>query len=110
MAEIRIAPAALEDLKEIKRYISEKLDNPSAAERVVRRIINKYSRLKYSPFIGSPLSKVIPVETDYRYIVSGNYIVFYKVDNEVISIYRILYGRRDYIKVLFGDISDNDEA
>ncbi len=40
-------------------------------------------------------------DTDFRYLVSGNYLIFYKVDNEYVSIYRILYGRRDYLKIIF---------
>ena len=44
--------------------------------------------------MGTPLSSKVAVKTDYRYLVSGNYIVFYKADEKYVSIYRILYGRR----------------
>jgi len=49
------------------------------------------------------------VETDYRFLVSGKYIVFYQTDGEMVSIYRILYGSRDYMKVLFGNRLTDDE-
>ena len=48
-------------------------------------------------------------QTDFRFIVSGNYIVFYKVDETYVSIYRILYGRRDYLKIIFEDMTFEDE-
>ena len=35
MAHIRLTPAALNDLQEIKKYISEELCNPIAANRIV---------------------------------------------------------------------------
>ena len=103
MAKIRISPAALADLKEIKEYIENDLCNPIAAENVIKGIIDDYSRLEFCPFMGTSLSTKVPFHTDYRFIVSGNYIVFYKADKENVSIYRILYGRRDYLKIIFND-------
>ncbi len=106
---IRVAPAALNDLKEIKAYIENDLSNPIAANNVIKRIIDDYSRLEISPHMGPSLSSKVPFDTDYRFIVSGNYLVFYKVDTEFVSIYRVLYGRRDYLKIIFDDIEWNDE-
>lgn len=107
--KIRVTPAALNDLKEIKSYIENDLSNPIAANNVIKRIIKDYSRLEFSPYMGPSLSAKVPFDTDYRFIVSGNYLVFYKADNEYVSIYRILYGRRDYMKIIFDDIKLNDE-
>lgn len=107
--KIRVSPTALNDLKEIKDYIENDLSNPIAACNVIKRIINDYSLLEFTPHMGASLSTKVPFETDYRYIVSGNYLVFYKTDNEYISIHRILYGRRDYLRIIFDDISLNEE-
>ncbi|MBQ7793735.1 MAG: type II toxin-antitoxin system RelE/ParE family toxin [Clostridia bacterium] len=109
MAKIRLSPMALNDLKEIKSYIENDLSNPIAAKNVIKRIIDDYNKLEISPYMGTPLSAKVPFETDYRFMVSGNYIIFYKADEEFVSIYRILYGRRDYIRIIFDDISDEDE-
>jgi plasmid stabilization system protein ParE len=46
---------------------------------------------------------------DYRYLVSGNYLIFYKIEDEYISVNRILYGRRDYLRILFGEPDDGGE-
>ena len=102
--KIRVAPSALDDLKEIKDYIEKDLSNPVAANNVIKRIIDDYSRLKKSPYMGTLLSTKVPFDTDYRFIVSGNYLIFYKTDYEYVSIYRILYGRRDYMKIIFDNI------
>ena len=107
--KIRVTPKALNDLKDIKSYIENDLANPIAANNVINRIIEDYSRLEISPRMGPSLSAKVPFETDYRFIVSGNYLVFYKTDDEYVSIYRVLYGRRDYLKLIFDDIELNDE-
>ena len=107
--KIRVSPTALTDLKEIKDYIESELLNPIAANRVIKRIIEDYSKLEIFPHMGAPLSAKVPFETDYRFIVSGSYLVFYKVEDEFISIYRILYGRRDYLKIVFDDTKLNYE-
>lgn len=109
MAELRLTPAAMNDLENIKEYISETLCNPIAAQRTVKRIVDDCTLLKVSPFMGALLSSKVAVKTDYRYLVSGNYIVFYKADENYVSIYRILYGRRDYIKILFGNFANDEE-
>ena len=109
MVKIRLSPAALQDIQEIKEYITNVLCNPIAADRTVKRIVNDYTLLETSPYMGPSLSSIVPVETDYRFLVSGNYIIFYKPDNEYVSIIRVLYGRRDYIKVLFGNICAEEE-
>jgi toxin ParE1/3/4 len=109
MAELRLTSVATNDLENIKEYISETLCNPIAAQRTVKKIVDDYTLLKVSPFMGAPLSSKVAVKTDYRYLVSGNYIVFYKADENYVSIYRILYGRRDYIKILFGNFTNDEE-
>ena len=109
MPKIRITPAAFNDLKEIKTHIENELSNPIAANNVINRIIEDYSRLEESPHLGPSLSTKVSFETDYRFIVSGNYLVFYKANKSYVYIYRILCGRRDYLKIIFDDMVFEDE-
>ena len=114
MMKLRINPEVIEDIAEIKRYIREELCNPSAADRIARKIVSAYKELKNTPFIGTPLDSVLEVKTDYRFLVCGNYLIFYKVKDDVISVYRVMNGRRDYCRQLFGmsyiEIADDDEV
>lgn len=114
MMKLRINPEVIEDIAEIKRYIREELCNPSAADRVAKRIVSSYKGLKTAPFIGAPLDSILEVKTDYRFLVCGNYLIFYKVKDDVISIYRVMNGRRDYCRQLFGmsytQIVDDEEV
>lgn len=114
MMKLRINPEVIEDIAEIKRYIREELCNPSAADRIAKKIVSAYKGLKTAPFIGTPLDSILEVKTDYRFLVCGNYLIFYKVKDDIISVYRVMNGRRDYCRQLFGksyiQIADDDEV
>ncbi|HHW38718.1 MAG TPA: type II toxin-antitoxin system RelE/ParE family toxin [Bacillales bacterium] len=101
MQKLRLNPIAMQDLHDIKEYITKEFDNSIAAVDVITNIIGCYEKLKEFPLLGMELSSKIDIPTDYRYLICGSYIVFYKSDDIYVSIYRILYSRRDYIKILF---------
>ena len=61
-------------------------------------------QLKSFTEMGTPLSSIADVRTDYRFIVSGNYMMFYRVQGNDVYIDRVLYGRSDYMSVLFKDL------
>ena len=93
------------DLDDIWDYIVSELQNRVAAERVVNRILDAVERLKDFAEMGALLSSVADVGGDYRFLVIGNYMVFYRVNGRDVFIDRVLYGRRDYLRVLFRDMS-----
>ena len=66
-------------MDDIWDYIVLELQNRSAAERVIDHIMNAVDPLKNFAEMGSPLSSIADVGTDYRFLVSGNYMVFYRV-------------------------------
>jgi toxin ParE1/3/4 len=103
MHKLRINPLAYKDLLEIKEYVTVDLDNPDAATKLITRIINSYEKLRDFPMLGSELSSKINIATDFRFLVSGNHIIFYKVDSEYVSIYRVLFAKREYLKIIFKD-------
>lgn len=65
--------------------------------------MNAVDPLKKFAEMGTPLSSIADVGTDYRFLVSGNYMVFYHVQGCDVYIDRILYGRSDYMSSLFKD-------
>jgi len=100
MNKLFISPAAEKDLLEIKQYISEELDNPTSAVKVISQITNRIKDLVNFPEAGIPLSTKIGFETKYRFIVSGNYLAFYRFEENSVYIDRVLYAKRDYIRIL----------
>ncbi len=103
MNNLHLSKEVQNDLAEIKTYITEELENPDAALATVSRITKKIRVLKNQAYVGTSLSSVADTESDYRFLVSGNYLVFYRVYGKDVYIDRVLYCRRDYIRILFGD-------
>ena len=102
--KIHYSPESRRDLDDIWDYIVLELQNRSAAERVIDRIMDAVDPLKNFTEMGTPLSSIADVGTDYRFLVSGNYMVFYRVQSNDVYIDRVLYGRSNYMSVLFRDL------
>jgi addiction module RelE/StbE family toxin len=101
--KLNISPQAFSDLQNIEEYITKELGNPVAAQNTVSKIINAVRGLVDFPDIGAPLSSIVDLQTNYRFLVSGNYLIFYRHEDGRIFVIRILYGKRDYIRSLFGE-------
>ena len=99
--KIHYTAEALRDLDEIWAYIGECLNSPATASRTIERIMNDIDLLEDYDEIGAGLFEMTGVESDYRYIVSGRYFVFYRPNNNEIYIDRIIHSRRDFIQILF---------
>lgn len=110
MNELHLSPEAQADLSDIKAYIAEDLGNPQAALATVAKITNAIRTLREYGRVGTPLSAVSGVRSDYRYLVSGSYMIFYRVADRDVFVDRILYGRRNYLRVLFEDGPGSEAA
>lgn len=108
MNDLHIAKKAQDDLAEIKQYITEELSNPSAAISTVKKIMASIRILQDYALAGAVLGSTTDVQSDYRFLVAGNYIIFYRVHGKDVFVDRILYGRRDYLRILFGDMAGEE--
>jgi addiction module RelE/StbE family toxin len=106
--KLRISPQAAEDIVEIKRYICSEYFDSAAADRIVNKLMETYECLELSPYIGRRLETRYNIEHCYRYLVCENYLIFYTVSETVISIDRVIHGKRDYCKLLF-NIESSDK-
>jgi len=106
MTKLQISPLANDDLLSIKEYIEQELGNPTAATSTIAKIIKSLKMLTTFPLSGVLLSSTIDIETDYRFVVSRNYISFYRYIDDTVFVNRVLYAKRDYVKILFGDIEE----
>ena len=105
--KIRISPKAQDDLAEIKSYISQELCNPQAATKLVSKIMKRIRGLSEFPEMGATLSSVIDIHTEYRFLVCGNYLVFYRLEDGNVFVSRVIYGKRNYMRILFGSLTVN---
>ena len=108
MSNIHYSPEAEDDLAEIKKYISEQLTNPVAALNTVAKITKRIRKLEQFPELGTRVSSIINIVSDYRFLVCTNYLAFYRTDGNDVFIVRVLYGRRYYISILFDELPQDD--
>ena len=99
----KVFESARADLRAMRDYIIHTLKNPSAAQRLTAKIVESCARLKDQPRMGAALSEKTGRDTDLRYLVCGDQIAFYRVEEgkQTVSIIRILDGRTDYMRVIF---------
>lgn len=90
MAEIIWTGPAAIDLREIAEYIA--LDNPMAAEMVVRRIVNHVRQLERHPRSGSYVPEVMSSPT--RQLVEPPCRIFYRIEGETVYILHLLRFER----------------
>ena len=68
----------------------------------MKSITHDLRHLQQNPHLGFSVSAKTGRETDLRALLSGNYFLFYRVAIEAVQVARILDGRQDYLRVLFG--------
>ncbi|SHK01594.1 type II toxin-antitoxin system RelE/ParE family toxin [Desulforamulus aeronauticus] len=104
--KIRYTPKALKDLQEMSDYISNVLYNPQAAASIKKSILDTCGHLKVQPFLGVSVQEKTGYETDLRFLVCEKHLAFYRVENDYISIARIINGKQDYLRILFEDVRE----
>ena len=80
-------PAAGNDLNHIYDYIQ--IDNPPAAAKYIDDIEAACARLVDMPRLGRRYN------ANYFYIGARNHLIFYSYDADVVTIERIIHGKRD---------------
>lgn len=101
MHKIILTAQARKDLKEIKGYISRRLQNPIAAKNTLSAIMAEFHKLEQFPAMGSPVRDGEGEETAERVLSCKNYLAFYRLEEPKIYVDRVLYSHRDYAAILF---------
>ena len=109
MASIEYSPVASSDLEHIGDYIDQNLMSPISAYNTISSIQDSIDNLSAFPLMGGQLSSIADIDTDYRFLVCGNYLAFYRYIEDIVYIDRIIYGKRDYIAILFPGLSSRED-
>jgi toxin ParE1/3/4 len=99
MMRARFSPKAARDLDEISGYIAA--DNPEAAERVRRIILNTADLLAQHPELGRRIRKAAARHLQIRWFVVPkfrNYLIFYQPFQETIVVVRVLHAAQDWTR------------
>ena len=98
---LRFTPEAKKDIESINEYIAENLRRPKTAARIVDGFFEKCSELRTEPHTGIDLAAKTERHTSLKYIVTSNYVIFYRLDGNYVSIIRVLDYRMDCMRVMF---------
>ena len=100
--KVYLSEPAENDLCDVARYISAQLDAPVTALKMMDVIDEAISALASMPQKCPPVTDERLMAMGYRKLIVKNYIIFFTVDkkNKVVDVERILYVRRDWLRIL----------
>jgi plasmid stabilization system protein ParE len=91
VAEVRWSLAAESDLRHIEDFIAQ--DAPLRAVAFVDRLVQSVDRLGSAPQLG----RVVPEfrRSDLREVIFRGYRIVYMLDDEELTVLRVVHGARD---------------
>lgn len=101
MAQVVLSREAQRDLIAIHSYIRDELCSPVAAGRIAASLKKAVLSLGQFSGRGRPLDALLPVHTEYRYLVCEHYCIFYLEEDAQVIVVRILHQQQDCLRALF---------
>ena len=98
--QIRYLTSFYKDLEKIIKYIRYKLNNTIAARELLKDIEKEIEKRRYNPKSYEKYDSYKKRKDIYYKIHIKSYIIFYIVKDETMEVRRILYGRRDFKKII----------
>jgi addiction module RelE/StbE family toxin len=95
---VRLLSIAEQDLVDLVSYFAA--ENPRAASAMLNHVEDSLKSLQSHPFVGRVPHNPKLTALGYRVLVIENYLVFYKVKDNVVLVHRILHGARDLLRLL----------
>jgi len=91
MAELRLTPAAVQDLENIWRYTAQRW-SISQAERYIDRLSTCFEALAQAPLSAPACDHIRP---GYRRQSIESHMVYFLVREDVVTVVRVLHERMD---------------
>lgn len=90
------------DVSAVIDYISHKLYNLAAAERLLKNTQKIISEISENPFLYPVYHDETIAEKGYHYTVISKYLIFYLIDetNKIVHLSRFLYGSQNITDIL----------
>ncbi len=100
--QVLMTEPATGDLLATAQYIAKELKEPAAAKKLVSKIREAVMSLSEMPSRHALITDERLALLGIRKLPVENYIVFYVISetNMVVTVVRILYGRRDWEQIL----------
>lgn len=98
--KLRYLPLFYEDIAAVVDYISNDLQNPEAARKLIDLTEQAILKRLDNPVSFKPVQSKKERKTPYYRININNYAVFYVVIDDVMEVRRFLYSRRDIQSII----------
>lgn len=98
--QLRYLPIFYEDMAEVVDYISNDLQNPTAAMKLIDITEQAILKRLKNPLSFQPIHSKKERKYPYYRININNYSVFYVVIGDVMEVRRFLYSRRDIQSII----------
>ena len=86
--KVKLTDVFLEEIEEICNYITNKLKNIDASNRLREKVIYNILLLENSPKMCAKIGKVDRVKRQYRRLVVNNYIILWIVNTFLYNFYK----------------------
>ena len=97
---LHFSPQSQLDLDEIYDYFADELGNPEKGASVVSDILAAARKIPGRATRFPPVGP-LPFTTDeYRFSQVGSHVIFFRAEDEVVFVDRVLSNRRDYTSLL----------
>lgn len=100
--KVEFSLRAKQDLSRTWDYLAGEF-SISSADRWQSGILDSVEILSTFLDMGKVLESPFGKGEDYRCIVTGSYLAFYRHHEDAVTVYRILHGGSDYLRALFAD-------
>ncbi|MBQ9002916.1 MAG: type II toxin-antitoxin system RelE/ParE family toxin [Eggerthellaceae bacterium] len=95
MLDLVWRPRAQLDRESIAIYLGVERSSPKSALSVMSEIDSAILRIRTFPDNGGHFHLDTLDHHDYRTVIAGKYTVYYRYDEDKVTIYRILHQRRE---------------
>ena len=99
---INIADVAKQDIRDIKIYITNELQEPVTAINITNAILDAIDTLEQMPDRIALVKDKRLAAQGIRPLYVKNYTVFFRIDDslDVVEVVRVLYSHRDWVSIL----------
>ena len=95
MMKLDILKAAIDDLRDIAQK-HKALAGANSASNIINKIRNSLELLKTNPYLGKSFNDFPLNDMDFRCLICGVYLCFYKVEKDSVVVHYIVDGRTNY--------------
>lgn len=96
---VKYSRKAISDLERIREEVFQACQDKDTTDRYLTELVIKINEKKMFPESGSPLI-FMGIFTGYRFVIYKAYIAFYSIENNMVLVDRILFGKSDYLNIL----------